>query len=84
MKGGVAKGARRVKTHSAPHPSTAVCLVPLTTTPLTSRPCLIFYLLQVVHGFDVDVCGVLYDGDEVWATSRAIRALHQVSMRPGA
>ncbi|GFR43479.1 hypothetical protein Agub_g4564, partial [Astrephomene gubernaculifera] len=31
---------------------------------------------QVIHGFDVDVCAVLYDGAEVWATGRALRALH--------
>eukprot|EP00955_Chlamydomonas_euryale_P088242 364362-Chlamydomonas_euryale.AAC.14 len=43
---------------------------------------------QVVHGFDVDCCAVLYDGSEhapstqVWAASRALRALHQVRWTP--
>lgn len=26
---------------------------------------------EVVHGFDVDACGILYDGQKIWATHRA-------------
>lgn len=29
---------------------------------------------EIVHGFDVDVCGVLWDGKKLWATKRAIYA----------
>uniref|UniRef100_A0A7S3VV98 Uncharacterized protein n=2 Tax=Dunaliella tertiolecta TaxID=3047 RepID=A0A7S3VV98_DUNTE len=31
---------------------------------------------QVVHGFDVDACRLLYDGRDVWATEAALRAWH--------
>jgi hypothetical protein len=29
-----------------------------------------------VHGFDVDCCGVLFDGEKLWATKRAAYAIH--------
>ena len=32
--------------------------------------------MQVVHGFDVDACSLLYDGQRVWATERALYAWH--------
>lgn len=31
---------------------------------------------QVVHGFDLDASGVLFDGAHVWAAERALRSLH--------
>jgi hypothetical protein len=31
---------------------------------------------HVVHGFDIDVCGVLYDGDTTWCTQNAARAMN--------
>lgn len=31
---------------------------------------------QVVHGFDLDACRLLYDGRDVWAALSALRALH--------
>ncbi len=30
---------------------------------------------EVVHGFDLDACGIFYDGDRVWATQRAAYSL---------
>lgn len=30
---------------------------------------------EVVHGFDLDACGIFYDGNSVWATQRAAYAL---------
>ena len=32
--------------------------------------------MQVVHGFDVDACSLLYDGQRVWAPERALYAWH--------
>ncbi len=29
---------------------------------------------EIVHGFDVDICGVLWDGTKLWATKRALYA----------
>lgn len=29
---------------------------------------------QLVHGFDIDACSLLFDGKEVWATDRALSA----------
>ena len=34
------------------------------------------FIMQVVHGFDLDACRVLFDGKDVWATEAALRALH--------
>jgi hypothetical protein len=31
---------------------------------------------QVVHGFDLDACRVLFDGADVWTTDAARNALH--------
>lgn len=30
---------------------------------------------EVVHGFDLDACGILWDGKKLWATERALYAL---------
>ena len=30
---------------------------------------------EIVHGFDVDCCGILYDGHCLWATKRALYAI---------
>ncbi|CAN0363773.1 unnamed protein product [Ectocarpus sp. 8 AP-2014] len=32
-------------------------------------------LAEVLHGFDVDACSVGFDGQKVWATNRAARAI---------
>lgn len=32
---------------------------------------------EVVHGFDLDSCGVLYDGKNIWATKRTIYSLKE-------
>lgn len=29
---------------------------------------------EIVHGFDLDCCGILWDGEKLWATKRAIWA----------
>ena len=31
---------------------------------------------EIVHGFDVDCVGILYDGTSLWATRRAVYSLH--------
>lgn len=35
---------------------------------------------QVLHGFDLDACQLLFDGGEVWATRDALRAWHTQAM----
>jgi hypothetical protein len=29
---------------------------------------------QVLHNFDLDACGFMFDGEQIWATERAIHA----------
>jgi hypothetical protein len=29
---------------------------------------------QVLHDFDLDACGFMFDGDYIWATERAVHA----------
>lgn len=33
---------------------------------------------EVVHGFDLDCCGLLYDGSKVWATQRTMYSLNKM------
>lgn len=35
---------------------------------------------QVVHGFDIDACQLLFDGVDVWSTREALRAWHTGAM----
>jgi hypothetical protein len=34
---------------------------------------------EIIHGFDVDACGVLWDGTNLWATKRTVYALENMT-----